>query len=148
MNENYGCHFIGNKATWFPPNCGVDTKITTLIWKILIYSHSKAMSAILDSIMKITPLQISDVLKFSVTLFMLSHTTNNRCNILCCHFVKDCNAFWCNITCLVAIFERFDRLQVKTWLPGDYNLPSLNGILWSLKPWCSHQETITLGKFS
>ena len=36
---------------------------------------------------------------------MLSHTTNNRCNILCCHFVKDCNAFWCNITCLVAILN-------------------------------------------
>ena len=51
-----------------PPNCGVDTKITTLIWKILIYSHSKAMATIciLDSIVKITPLQISDFLRFSV----------------------------------------------------------------------------------
>ena len=64
------------------------------------------MSAILDSIMKITPLQISDFLKFSV-------------HYICCHiqpitvvtyyvainFVKDCNAFWCNITCLVAILN-------------------------------------------
>ena len=54
-----------------PPNCGVDTKITTLIWKILIYSHSKAMVTIciLDSIVKITPLQISDFLRFSVHYF-------------------------------------------------------------------------------
>ena len=43
--------------------------------------------------------------KIFSTLFLVSHTTNNRCNILCCHFVKDCNAVWCNITCLVAILN-------------------------------------------